>query len=190
MPVLLAAMKRFHYGLVEVLLEHGIDPNCLSVSLSGQRDKEVTPLSLAVEYREVELVRMLLQHGADPNARGGRRESTLLDHAIAAGNVCIATMLLDHGADPNALVKLSGKRKGKVSPLCSSLKCRQFAIARCLVDHGANVTEPGLLVKAVGREDVGLTMAMLQHGAREGINQALNLARFKKDGILEQLLTL
>lgn len=190
MPVLLAAMKRFHYGLVEVLLEHGIDPNCLSVSLSGQRDKEVTPLSLAVEYREVELVRMLLQHGADPNARGERRESTLLDHAIAAGNVCIATMLLDHGADPNALVKLSGKRKGKVSPLCSSLKCRQFAIARCLVDHGANVTEPGLLVKAVGREDVGLTMAMLQHGAREGINQALNLARFKKDGILEQLLTL
>lgn len=190
MPVLLAAMKRFHYGLVEVLLEHGVNPNCQSVSLSGQAGKGMTPLALAVEYREVSLVRKLLQHGADPNTRSGRGDATLLYHAIAAGHVCIATMLLDHGADPNALVKLSGKRKGKISPLCWTLKCRQFAIARCLVDHGADLNERGLLVKAVAREDVGLTMAMLRNGARQSINEALNLARVKKEGILEQLLTL
>lgn len=190
MPVLLAAMKRFHYGLVEVLLEHGVNPNCQSVSLSGQSGKEMTPLSLAVGYREISLVRKLLQHGADPNARSGRCDSTLLYHAIAAGHVCIATMLLDHGADPNALVKLTGKRKGKISPLCWALKCRQFAIARCLVDHGADLNERGLLVKAVSREDVGLTMAMLRNGARQGVNEALNLARVKRDNMLEQLLTL
>lgn len=190
MPVLLAAMKRFHYGLVEVLLEHGVNPNCQSVSLSGQSGKEMTPLSLAVGYRETSLVRKLLQHGADPNARSGRCDSTLLYHAIAAGHVCIATMLLDHGADPNALVKLTGKRKGKISPLCWALKCRQFAIARCLVDHGADLNERGLLVKAVSREDVGLTMAMLRNGARQGVNEALNLARVKRDNMLEQLLTL
>jgi len=189
MPVLLAAMKRFHYGLVEVLLEHGAVPNCRSVSLSGQRGKETTPLSLAVEYREVELVRMLLHHGADPNARIGRRDSTLLYHAIAAGHVCIATMLLDHGADANAAVKLSGKRKRRTSPLCWALKCRQFAIARCLVDYGAGLNEPELLAKAVGREDVGLTMAMLERGARQSIGKALSLARFKGNSILEQLLT-
>lgn len=190
MPVLLVAMKRFHYGLVEVLLEHGVSPNCQSVSLSGQAGKSMTPLSLAVEYREISLVRKLLSHGADPNTRFGRGNSSLLYHAIAAGHVCIATMLLDHGADPNALVKLTGKRKGKVSPLCWALKWRQFAIARCLVDHGADLNEPGLLVKAVGREDVGLTMAMLRRGAWRGINEALDLARVKKDGVLEQLLTL
>lgn len=190
MPVLLAAMKRFHYGLVEVLLEHGVNPNCQSVSLSGQSGKRMTPLSLAVGYRETSLVRKLLQHGADPNARSGRCDSTLLYHAIAAGHVCIATMLLDHGADPNALVKLTGKRKGKISPLCWALKCRQFAIARCLVDHGADLNERGLLVKAVSREDVGLTMAMLRNGARQGVNEALNLARVKRDNMLEQLLTL
>lgn len=190
MPVILAAMKRFHYGLVEVLLEHRVNPNCQSVSLSGKTGKGVTPLALAVKYREISLVRNLLAHGADPNIRFGRANSSLLYHTIAAGNVCIATILLDHGADPNALVKLSGKRKGKISPLCWALKSRQFAIARCLVDHGADVNERGLLVKAVARENVGLTTAMLYNGARQGAGEALELARVKRDTVLEQLLTL
>lgn len=193
MPVLLAAMRRFHYALAEVLLDHGVEPNCRAVSVSGAGGKGVTPLLLAVERREHSLVRKLLQHGADPNMRSGRCDSTPLYHAIAAGHVSITTMLLDHGADPNALVKLTGKRKGRISPLCWALKCRQYAIARCLVDHGADVECPSvggrsLLVKAVGREDVGLTMAMLRCGARNGIEEALDLARLKGNSILQRLL--
>ena len=208
MPVLLMAMTRFHYSIVEVLLDHGADPNCRSSPAdtsasrsSGSatargRGERKTPLWLAVRERETSLVRKLLHRGANPDLRAGRCDSSPLYWAIDAGHVCIATMLLDHGADPNAPVKRKGK--GKVSPLCYAMQRRQYSIARCLVDHGADPNEPGwdggpLLVKATARENVGLTMAMLQHGACPNVKDAsgkspLFLAGVKGNHLLVRML--
>ena len=205
MPVLLMAMLRFHYSIVEVLLDYGADPNCrsspadTSASSSGSaavRGGRKTPLWLAVRERETSLVRKLLHHGADPDLRAGRCESSPLYWAIDAGHVCIATILLDNGADPNAPVKLKGK--GQMSPLCFAMQRRQYSIARCLVDHGAEPNEPGwdggpLLVKATARENVGLTLAMLQHGACPNVKDAsgkspLFLAGVKRNHLLVRML--
>lgn len=208
MPVLLMAMLRFHYSIVEVLLDHGADPNCRSSPAdtsasrsSGSAAVRVrggtkTPLWLAVRERETSLVRKLLHHGAHPDLRAGRCESSPLYWAIDAGHVCIATILLDNGADPNAPVKLKGK--GKMSPLCYAMQRRQYSIARCLVDHGADPNEPGwdggpLLVKATTRENVGLIQAMLQHGACPNVRDAsgkspLFLAGVKGNHLLVRML--
>lgn len=205
MPVLLAAMKRFYYDVVDVLLEFGADPNCSSIPTRdrnpARRDTNMvtTALSLAIQQREPSLVANLLYHGASPNIRDTNRwNTTPLYWAITNCNTALAEALLSHGADPNAFVRTKGRQRGRVSPLVQAMKLRQWDIVLSLVAHGAGPNESWdgtpVLVKVVGKGDLELTQIMLGNGAlvdvvdRHGRSPE-SLASVKKDTSMQGLLS-
>ena len=208
MPVLLAAMKRFYYEVVEVLLEFGADPNCSSISIPDRRSGTgrrrdngmvTTALSLAVQQREPSLVGSLLYHGASPNSRDENSwNTTPLYWAITNCDTALVDTLLSHGADPNALVRTKGRQRGRVPPLLQAMKLRQWETALLLVAHGAGPNESWdgtpVLVKVVGKGHLGLTRMMLDGGAlidvvdRHGRSPE-SLASVKKDTHMQALLS-
>lgn len=87
---------RNQIGVVEVLLEHGADPDVTGHS---------SPLTAAAEHLNTPGLHLLLDHGADPLLTYGRRGDTALDRAMtrlhdyqAAAAIEVARVLVDRGA--------------------------------------------------------------------------------------------
>lgn len=80
-------------NMVQLLLDHGADPNMQDRSLQ-------TPLFHASANDHLDIAQLLLDHGADPNIRD-RIGGTALMEASANNYHSIVRLLLDHGADPN-----------------------------------------------------------------------------------------
>jgi ankyrin repeat protein len=106
--------------VVEVLLEHGADPNIRDkygatplhyaaaldypkiVELLHKKDLsdyDATPLQAAAEFNYPEVAELLLEHGANPNIQDNDGDTPL--HLAALRDYCeVVKLLLDHGADP------------------------------------------------------------------------------------------
>lgn len=81
--------------VLEILLQHGADPNTQSKNAMALR-----PLHSAASTGNPKNVEMLLKAGADPNARQHGGWAPI--HAAAqSGNEAVARLLLDCGAEPN-----------------------------------------------------------------------------------------
>lgn len=81
--------------LVELMLDHGANPNR---RLSGEATVYMggsTPLAAAVQSRDLGMVELLLRRGADP-----RKDFEAFSTVLNFGDVEIAEALLAHGADP------------------------------------------------------------------------------------------
>jgi hypothetical protein len=96
---LISAARRGHVQVVEVLLEHGANPN-----VSESDNMAMTPLTWAVSDDDPRMVQALLAHGADVNVANGAGYTPLM-HAAITGDSEIASALLDKGADINAQAK-------------------------------------------------------------------------------------
>ncbi len=83
------AVRAGHTAIVELLLEHGADPN--------QPEHGLAPfggsLYEAVATNNVQLVRLLLEHGADPN-----QEIESCECCLSRANETIYPLLREHGA--------------------------------------------------------------------------------------------
>ena len=126
---LFAALKRRHFRVAEILLNHGADINC-------QIDDR-TPLSLATVSGDLEVANVLLKHKADVDSQNkdGRTPLHLLveDHYTRDVHLSLIRLLLEHGADPN--------RRNKDNKTLLSLAMRDYAIpdpARLLLKYGAD----------------------------------------------------
>jgi len=140
--------------IVEVLLEHGADPNI--------RDKYgETPLHVAAAFGNSKVVEVLLEHGADPNARDdygatplhyaaafdypkivkslpkdlSDYDATPLQGAVEFNYPEVAKLLLEHGANPNIQ-----ENKYGYTPLHYAASRCHVDVARVLLDHGADPT--------------------------------------------------
>lgn len=83
--VLWAAINKRRNSMVELLLNHGADPNMPEPAASGSLAEATgvigdTPLYIGILMKDVSLVEILLKHGADPN-RPDRSGFYPLDHA-------------------------------------------------------------------------------------------------------------
>ncbi|MCK4885899.1 MAG: ankyrin repeat domain-containing protein [Planctomycetes bacterium] len=145
---------------VQLLLEHGADPNCLISVVSyghkeivkllldhgadvNQKDKKGrTPLHVAVTRGVEEIIKLLLGHGADVNAKDDRGETPL--HEIVKTHpqferfddfrrARVIVMLLDAGADIEAKTK-----KGKTPLHMATEAIRSQDAIKVLLEHGAN----------------------------------------------------
>ena len=86
--------KRGHVPVIQLLLQHGANPN---VSVSCR----LTPLMYAVQRGDVKAVELLLAHKADVNATTQEGHTALMGASIL-GSPEIVSLLLKHGADINA----------------------------------------------------------------------------------------
>ena len=169
---LVAALRRNHFVVAELLLEHG-------GRVDVRDGRQQTVLHQTIDRRgesSFEAVRFLLERGADVNAQ---RDDlwTPLHLAANMGDLSVARMLLEHKADANSrndagqtplhvlstrvisqdeevrsdIAKLllehdanvNEKDKDNATPLhVASYHCR-LEIARVLLEHDANVNEKG-----------------------------------------------
>jgi ankyrin repeat protein len=109
---------------LEILLQHGADPNAKNLSMSGS-----TALMLAALSGRTASERILLTHGADPNIKDADGR-TALSTAAYYGQETAVRILLDAGADPNADPRTLSNAQKRGSDLDNK-------VAELLVAHGA-----------------------------------------------------
>ncbi|KAK2855771.1 hypothetical protein Q5P01_004506 [Channa striata] len=122
---LLIAVNKDQLRCIEVLLEHGADPDITNY------DKE-TPLYKACERNNAATVAMLLNHGVGVNTHC-IHGCTALQEAVVHDNVEICEMLLKAGAKQN-LTNMFG-----ISPLFTAAQSGHLATLRFLLRHGADI---------------------------------------------------
>lgn len=127
---LMAASQAGFHKTARLLLEHGADPN-LSDAIGR------TPLTYAVRTGNVELTQLLLESGADVTNRIDSSAYVfpgfgILHFAISGGSVDIVEMLA------NRNVEIDTQDTFGETPLMKAVEAGNFAIARFLLDHGAN----------------------------------------------------
>lgn len=139
----LGAVERM--AVIKSLLDHGADPN--AVDGWGW-----TPMDYILDKKMNEFIPLFLQRGVDPNRKVPATGLTLLMHAIDNSNWDLAKQLLKHGANPNI-----ADSKGR-TPLLETMRRRESAVVKLLVDHGADFNKEGSVTplafaRASGQED-------------------------------------
>ena len=131
-----------HREMVELLLEHGADPNLPEPGIAPRGHA----LYAAVAHRRIEIAKLLLEHGAHPNVEVDSSADTL-SRAIMNGDQPMIDLLCSHGAArPVHLL-------GHFNDLRTAAAV--FAAAPALAD------DPGALGSAAGHE--GFVRLMLRY---------------------------
>ena len=124
-PLLMAALAGGTNRVLELLLDHGADPN--SSTLAGQ-----SPLMAAAIRGNANAIRLLIEKDADVNASNGAGETALM-LAATAGNPHSVALLLEKGASASA------KSKRNETALGNAATSGVTEIVRMLLDRGAEV---------------------------------------------------
>ncbi len=93
---LIAAAARDELKLVQLLLDHGANPNRIVSGDAAEIMGSSAPLVAAVQSRDTQMVRLLLERGADP-----RDNFEAFEIVLNFSNVEMAELLLCHGANAN-----------------------------------------------------------------------------------------
>jgi ankyrin repeat protein len=125
------AAEHGHLAAVKVLVERGADVDLGLVSDCGNCDGW-TPLLRAVRGGHTEVVEVLLAAGANPELRS--HQGGALSVAVVFDRPGLARLLLASGADPNGR-----PGPGWSGPLCSAVIRTDEAMARMMVEAGADV---------------------------------------------------
>ena len=182
-PLLHEPLRIDNRPLVDLLLEHGADPNAVvdrtfrvyfTAVHMGYHEMVRTmlteyggyfnlvygnflqPTNAAARQDDVRMLELLLDHGAEIDSN--RKAGTPLLQAIDNRAANAAAFLLERGADPN-LVPETGW-----SPLQSAVDTNALETVRALVDHGADV---------MYKDDDGWTA--LHMAVMNGNNRALEM---------------
>ncbi len=148
-PLMTAANRGAGGEVVELLLDHGADPNHVA-------DDEMTPLILA-GGGDLRSVKALLAHGADPRAHTTAGFNAL-HAAVVIGNTEAARLLVERGADVN--VKAGHGR----TPLIEAAEQGRPELVQLLIAHGADVD---------ARETFSATTAMMEAAASDRAEPAV-----------------
>jgi ankyrin repeat protein len=163
----LLACQNGNASIVELLLEHGADPN--TTSRGGE-----TVLMTAARTGKPGPVKALLARGADANAKE-RRGQTALMWAAADGHAEVVELLIKAGADIHATLPDSG-----FTPFFFAVREGRTDVVRVLLKAGADVNEAmqpkkpngksvrkgtSALVLAVENGHFELALALLEAGA-------------------------
>ncbi|RHZ45744.1 uncharacterized protein CDV56_101206 [Aspergillus thermomutatus] len=158
-----------HVGIVQGLLDSGIEPDTRSTShlifLGGgvKANRDTTPLLIAAQRGHDRIVQLLLERGADPNVNSPLR------HALDRGHGSVVEMLLLHGADLDI-------NKDGVSLLLKAAQKGLADVVKILLKSGAlpaTWPEPETcyqkhpLFEAVSRHHTDVVKAFLDGGQKQ-----------------------
>ncbi|KAK3377152.1 ankyrin repeat-containing domain protein [Lasiosphaeria ovina] len=147
-----------NYSVIQDLLDAG-------AALKGGRCYH-SPLEAAISQKQMWLVKILLEAGADVQDDGA------LLSAVRCGNMGFVQLLLAKGANPNnpsALIK----NTSTALQLASSMGF--LAMGRTLIDAGADINAPGLVVDDPTCKSYALELTALTIAALEGRLEILHL---------------
>jgi ankyrin repeat protein len=168
LPALHAAIKTYHYDMIEPLVSAGALPN----EEAGIEKK--TPLMIAIENNTPNAVRRLLNVGADLERRHSETGRTPLVHASAGRNGAAARGLVDCGADVNAADN-SG-----LTPLMLAAENGDNGMTDLLIAAKADVdrrragTNETALMKAARKGSSDIIRALLKAGANPTLTDDFN----------------
>ena len=143
--------------MLRLLLTHG-------AHLDAEDVHSATPLSLAVQQRNLDTVRFLLAAGADPTVRLQTTGELAANRNHAAYKIVQA--LLEAGGDPNRMGESYESLLGR------AVQANNTNFVWLLLDHGASLTTPqmrtvedSLLFKALPVANPDIIRMLLDHGA-------------------------
>lgn len=157
--------------LVQLLLEHGADPNLGSSSMFESN----TVLQLAARTGSLDIVKLLIEAGADVNAPASCPFSeTALQAASSQGHEQVVACLLESGADVNA--PDNHRSQFPQTAITTAVEMNHLRLIRLLLDAGADVNIPSwrnhksqfpttLLMIAVEMNHLELVKSLLDAGA-------------------------
>ncbi|HEX6992767.1 MAG TPA: ankyrin repeat domain-containing protein, partial [Gammaproteobacteria bacterium] len=189
-----------HLEYIELLLEHGADPNQRLATDCGRPgcastetrtifthqwlyEEGATPFLRAAQSGDLELIELLLAHGADPEIATADNVTPLM---VASGigwvegvtyewspeqTFEVVKLLLELGADPNARETLDGR-----TALMGAAHKGRNEVVQILVDHGAD-----LAARDIGSRDsihalAGVTWQAIDYAdglVRVGVQSAI-----------------
>jgi ankyrin repeat protein len=166
------AARRGRTTIVQLLLDHGADPN-LDYVISNIA-KPYTPLSEAITAGHLECARLLCKHGADVKASADKSYDRLLPYAVAWREPRFGNLLLEQKADVNERDRFG------LTPLHIAADLGDIAKGRLLLDFKADVnaeTEDGAtpLFFAMVRGHPDFCRFLREHGARLDMHTACGL---------------
>ncbi len=186
-PLLIEAVKENSYEKIEFLLAKGADVNIRTSETSGagltamsfavsQQDgwiidalleagfdtNHIGPQGDALLYEAVEdhrydLADLFLKKGALPDSQGSTGES-VLGCAVRMEDLQMVELLLAGGADPNFALEKEDP------PLLTAIGAGNIAIAKRLIEEGADFDGPGMLAKSFESRDDPLLNLLLNSG--------------------------
>ncbi|OBT73196.1 hypothetical protein VF21_08718 [Pseudogymnoascus sp. 05NY08] len=177
-----SAVKNRNNEIAQMLLDHGSNPNSVSIPNSvstgdEHEDDYRTPLQIAVQNQDIEMIRILFQYKADANGyfindetnsdkyKKSRLPRTPLQEASLEGRKDIIELLLEHGADVNSPpVTGDGATALQYAAIQGLL-----GIAHLLLEHDADVNAPP--AKADGRTALE---GAAEHGRLDMVQLLLN----------------
>ena len=124
--LLLSAVKNDNAGMVKLLLQHKVAPNCYD-------ERGFYPLHRAAMTGNIDIAELLIADGADVNAEVARIKTRPLYLAADEGNLKLVQLLINAGSDINALDLLSDY------PLRVAIMSGHVEIAKLLLQHGAAI---------------------------------------------------
>jgi ankyrin repeat protein len=142
---------------IHMLLDAGADINAID-------ELEGTPLTVAVERRNIAMIRTLLQAGADVNTQGPYSIAALVKAAYW-GDVEVLLCLLNAGADLNVVENYDG-----MTALGAAAGAGHMEIVRTLLQAGADVNVvsrrlKGALAEAARTGNIAILNCLLDAGA-------------------------
>ncbi|MCL4178779.1 MAG: ankyrin repeat domain-containing protein [Verrucomicrobia bacterium] len=126
-PLHWAAATR-NLKLMQLLLEHGADPNATD-------HDGLTPLLCAISLEsrmDLGAVQLLLDSGADPNVVN-KDGMSLLQHALRIGSIDLVAAFLSKGVNPNTADSTGA------TPVHAAALWSDASAMRLLLDHGAEI---------------------------------------------------
>lgn len=153
---LIAAAAYGDEGLVLILLDAGVDRDCLSPEYG-------TALHVAVKRADIDMVKLLLDHGASIDIQESKSRSTALRTAVDNGCASIVKLLCERGASVEAACP---KRKPRLLSL--AILRSDITMVQTLLEVGADMdhrdSREEALFLAIQKDKVESVKLLLDHG--------------------------
>lgn len=124
-PLFFSAIKMGNMAMVELMLEHGGNPN-------AKNDEGLTAFYQSMYEENIDAARLLIAKGADPNILPPERDETLLHEFAENGNIKGMNLLLKAGMKPDI------RDEDKETPLHKAARRGQLEAFKILLEAGAD----------------------------------------------------
>ena len=144
-------------ALVRLLFNESL----IELDVNAHRDDGWTSLSHAVQMKDFAIVKLLLESGSDPNIMDSYGYTTI-HYAVEYGDTAMVKLLLTESLI-KVDVDIEQQHEGD-TPLTIAIRQNDTAIAKLLIEAGADINCPRAFIVAVRQENLNMCKLLIEHG--------------------------